>query len=76
MIINVVAIVEVDFVAQQKEIQKVVLRVMVRRTEIVEPVEQVITDLLTNVTSVHLEKPVHPAQHHLSLVKLQRRHLV
>ena len=59
MIINVVVIVEVEFVAQQKGIQKVVLRVTVRRTGIVEPVEQVIISLLTNVTSVHLEKPVH-----------------
>ena len=70
MIINVLAIVEVDFVAQQKEIQKVVLRVLVHRMGIVEPVEQVIINLLTNVTSVHPEKPVHPAQHHHPLVKL------
>ena len=75
MIVNVVVIVEVDSVARQKGIQKVVLRVTVRRMGIVEHVEQVIIYLLTNVTSVHLEKPVHRDQPRLLLAKLLKNQM-
>ena len=63
MIINVVAIVEVDFVAQQKEIQKVVLRVTVRRTGIVKPVVQIIIVIAGNASPVLLVKRHHRAAH-------------
>ena len=63
MIVNVVVIVEVEFVARQKGIQKVVLRVTVRRTGIVKPVVQIIILIIINANPVLPVKRHHRAVH-------------